>query len=134
MLRNSPDGRPRFQRRALAAFGVAATTATLAFSAAPADATTVNFCEGNYAGGQFCSRQASFSLNGISASTVNVDAVCVYRATANYDGAPNAGTQEFCIPAGGSNITQAFYGNVGNPTVHNHHSFSVLVGAAYDRN
>lgn len=103
-------------------------------AAAPANATIVGFCGGTYSGGQFCSRQATFSLNSISASTNGVDAVCVYRATANYDGAPSASGVEYCIQSGNSDVAQPFYGYSGNPTVHNRHSYNVAVGAAYDRN
>lgn len=107
----------------------------VAILAVPAAATIVNFCGGNYGGGAYCSRQASFSLNAISVATPSSSNVCVYRATADYDGAPSASGLEYCIPSGQTSTAQAFHGFVGNPTVHNNNGFQVnSVGAAYDRN
>lgn len=137
MLRSSEYVASRVWRRAVAAASaVAAVAAMAAGAAAPAASagTIVEFCTGNYAGNQFCSRQAQFSLIGIAAQTAYVDAVCVYRATANYDGAPSASGSEYCIPSGGNRVAQAFYGYTGNPTVHNRHSYVVTVGANYERN
>lgn len=125
---------PLRRRLAATVTAFAAAAALTAVVVAPASATVVGFCSGTFYGGQFCSRQASFSLNAISASTYGVDAVCVYRATADYDGAPSASGNEYCIASGNSDVYQPFYGYTGNPTVHNRHSYNVAVGASYDRN
>lgn len=134
MLRRVTAMTSQSRRAVWTALGVIGTAVALSFTVATANATTVGFCGGTYNGGQFCSRQASFSLNSIAASTYSVDDVCVYRATANYDGAPSASGQEYCIRTGSSDVVQPFYGYTGNPTVHNRHSYQVVVGASYDRN
>lgn len=123
----------RARARPVFVFGLISIALCLAVLSQSASATIVSFCSQTFYGGQFCSRQASFNLNGIAASTYGVDAVCVYRATANYDGAPSASGNEYCIASGNSDVYQPFHGLFGNPTVHNRHSYNVAVGAAYDR-
>lgn len=132
MSRVNQQSRPR--RGALAAIAAIASAGAFVTLAAPANAVQVQFCTGNLGGNGFCSRQASFSLNAIATSTNGVSSVCVYRATANYDGAPSASGDEYCIASGNSTVAQAFYGYTGNPTVHNRHSYTVAVGSVYDRN
>lgn len=126
-------------RRAVAA-GCLSLAAFVAMPASPASAaTTVHFCGytmyGTYGGydGK-CSRQASFSLNWIAITLPNGNsAECVYRGSNNAYSPPMP-YGEYCSSAGQTYLYQGFYGNYGNPAVHNRHSYDVPADPHYNRN